>query len=240
MTWRRPQTLIASATCVLLLAMIAACASTQPPLGPLAAAVPAPVYRTGDTWTYAARNSFNDEPLGLWRYTVASAANGEIHIAIARGAAAEPEIEIASAPGEFRLHALTNLTAYRFEAPFVALNFPLTPGRSWRHTMPAFNTAAQRAQTVTVIGWVEGWERVHVPAGDFDAIRIERVAYAGDGDYVRTQTETYEREWYAPEIGAIVKREERSQWKALNMRSRPIIHGDRTTLELTSVERSAR
>jgi hypothetical protein len=88
-----------------------------------------------------------------------------------------------------------------------------------------------------VLGWVTGWERVQVPAGEFDALKIERATYAGDGDFWRTQTEIYESDWYAPQIGAIIKHEERSQWIQRTYRGQPLYQGDRTTLELIAYNR---
>ena len=238
MNRQRPQ--VITVTCRLAVALMVCatgCAPTLQPHGPLPDAVPAPDHRAGDAWTYVARNGYNNETLGNWRYAVAAAAGGETRIAITRSATDAPSVEIATADGGFREHALPNLPRYRFDPPFVAYGFPLAPGRSWDHTVSAYNTATQRSQKVRVLGWVTGWERIRVPAGEFDTLKIARATYAGDGDFWRTQTEIYESDWFAPQIGAIIKHEERSQWIQRTYRGHPLYQGDRTTLELIAYER---
>ena len=58
----------------------------------------------------------------------------------------------------------------------------------------------------------EGWERVKVPAGEFDALVIERTVFDNFWDYTRKQSDIREREWYAPALGRVVRKEGRSQY----------------------------
>jgi hypothetical protein len=49
-------------------------------------------------------------------------------------------------------------------------------------------------------GKVVGWERVRIPAGEFDALKVRRYVYAGNSDARRTQEEIVETDWYVPAI----------------------------------------
>ena len=61
--------------------------------------------------------------------------------------------------------------------------------------------ATGRTNRVRIDGKVLGWERVKVPAGDFDALKIERYVYAGNAGFFRTEERIREYDWYAPQAG---------------------------------------
>jgi hypothetical protein len=66
---------------------------------------------------------------------------------------------------------------------------------------------------VWIEGKVLGWERVKVPAGEFEALKIERNVYFEYWEYaVRGRSEIREHEWYAPAAKQSVKREMRSSY----------------------------
>jgi len=88
------------------------------------------------------------------------------------------------------------------------LDFPLTVGKRWQFdTDWTFKPKASKGRaSISVV--VAAYERVTVPAGTFDAYRIEsRERHSGrspigsvyDAEVLRTY-------WYAPEASAIVKR----------------------------------
>lgn len=82
---------------------------------------------------------------------------------------------------------------------------------------------------------VKGKERVRVPAGEFDAWRIERVAtYQGTRSKGKGQPTWYGRNtvttWYAPEVHNFVARDEETRQNGSNL-------ADRLRVELTSFER---
>ena len=53
-----------------------------------------------------------------------------------------------------------------------------------------------------------GWERIKVPAGEFDALRVERRVFFDYLEYtVRGRSEILEYEWYAPSVKQAVRRE---------------------------------
>jgi hypothetical protein len=55
---------------------------------------------------------------------------------------------------------------------------------------------------------VLGWERVKVPAGEFDALKVERRVFVGYWESViRGSSVIHEYEWYAPAVKWAVRRE---------------------------------
>jgi len=103
-------------------------------------------------------------------------------------------------------------------------------------------TAVNKDGSAWVQDWegtleVKGKERVQVPAGDFEAWRIERVAtYQGTRTQGKGQPTWYGRSkmtlWYAPEVRNFVARDEESRQNGSNL-------ADRVRMELTSFERRA-
>ena len=104
---------------------------------------------------------------------------------------------------------------YEFESAFPAYQFPLEPGKSWSLRVVATNPATGRRNSVRVDGEVLGVEKIRVPAGEFDTIKIRRLVYASDGDGFLRETNIAETDWYAPTLGRAVRTESTSQFRDL-------------------------
>ena len=67
------------------------------------------------------------------------------------------------------------------------------------------------------------------------------VGYAGNFDYFRTEERIREVDWYAPQLGAVVRHEESSEYtdtsKTCRYASCNIIQNDWTVLELSRTAR---
>ena len=84
------------------------------------------------------------------------------------------------------------------------LDFPLSIGKKW--TMQSIETDKKtgRQRQHTIIGIVEGWEKVVVPAGEFEALKIVLKTEVKDGDKVSPGTDI---SWYVPALRRSVKSE---------------------------------
>jgi len=90
---------------------------------------------------------------------------------------------------------------------------------------------------VRVDGKVLGNERIRVPAGEFDTIKVRRFVYVGDWDGFRLETNIMETEWYAPVLGRPVRSESKSEYIDNSQCRRngcPPIRGDWNVYELMS------
>jgi len=88
-----------------------------------------------------------------------------------------------------------------------------------------------------VYGRVAGWEHITVPAGEFDALRIERASYLDDEEFWRWGTRAYQTDWYAPAVGRFVRHEENSAFYEKSGRwPNNERRGDWTVMELQAYE----
>jgi hypothetical protein len=97
-----------------------------------------------------------------------------------------------------------------------ALRFPLRVGQQWAYVgQVRFKDNGSQARVETLVR-VEAWERVRVPAGEFDAFRlaskgtIHGTSYGGSGQLRGESSSVY---WYAPVARAIVKQKGRSTYR---------------------------
>ena len=111
--------------------------------------------------------------------------------------------------------------------------FPLEPGRRWSTRVEAVNPQGDVRYSVRVDAEVAGRERVSVPAGSFDAVKIVRSIYVGDAAMPLTETTIMETEWYAPALGRAVRLERSSRWLNLAVRF-SLVRGDWTIHELVA------
>jgi hypothetical protein len=169
----------------------------------------------GDTWAYRVINAYNGEVRGSVQYRVEKTDADRIAVAMSADPVTLglPRTEIYTADGRWVRHTLTSHdqpVEYEFAQPYPAYDFPLDSGKSWSKRVQATNSANGRRANVRVDGDVLGTERVSVPAGAFDTIKIRRRIYGGDFDGSRSETNIVETEWYAPALKRAVRLERNS------------------------------
>jgi hypothetical protein len=186
---------------------MAGCAGS-PPAGPPAgapSALNAPEIRAGDEWAYAFRDGYTGLPRGTVRYQVTGVADHSVQMEVEH--AGRRTTEIYTRDLNWLMRPMTNLQDFRYEPPYPALPFPLAVGKTWRAHVRATDPSTGRANRVRVDGRVLGWERVRVPAGEFDALKVRRLVYAGNFYFSRGEEHITEIDWYAPQLGQVVRRE---------------------------------
>lgn len=92
---------------------------------------------------------------------------------------------------------------YRFETVGTALRWPVVPGDAWVGKLPPTGHKERRFVT-------RGWEKVRVPAGQFDAVRVDSTYVLHDGTAGRI-----DRTWYAPGVGEVKWEDEEGRRKVL-------------------------
>ncbi len=164
-----------------LLITLAGCASApplaqQPPAG-MSASVPAPAISTGDSWTYRVRDGFTGLPRSDQRHEVTRAAAGRIEVAgnVERGDGSQ----VYDAEWNWLRRPATDLQTFEYSPAYQAYAFPLAPGKTWRSESMATDPRDGRRFPVKIEAKVLGWERVKVPAGEFDALKIQRIVTIG-------------------------------------------------------------
>jgi hypothetical protein len=205
-------------------------------------AAPAPA--VGDTYDYRVFNGYNKEVRGQISYRVDQTDADRITVSVATDIAAlgPARTEIYTQEGNWLRHPVTNHdqpVEYEFAPAYPAYVLPLATGKSWSVRVNAVNPATGRRNSVRVDGEVLGAERITVPAGAFDTIKVRRRVYAGDWDGVRFETNITETDWYAPALGRAVRTESNSGYMdpgrcGDTMHACTPIRGDWNVIELTA------
>ena len=172
----------------------------------------------GDSWAYRVINGYSNEVRAKVQYRVDKADAERVALSFTTSEPAllgGPREEIYTPEGNWLKHALINHdqpVEYQFTQPYPAYLFPLDASKSWSVRVDAVNRATGRRVSVRVDGEVLGTERVTVPAGAFDTIKVRRRTYAGDFDGPRGETNITEIEWYAPALGRAVRIDSNSNY----------------------------
>lgn len=196
----------------LAVAALAACAapmSATPPAGESATAA-APQVKVGDYWEYSVYDGWTKLPRGIYRYDVVRVDAGGVVVQLSNDGLLRDTLVYA--PGwNGRELPLTNTQRFRYDPTYTAYDYPLEPGKQWRRVLRSTDVATGRTYNTHVYGKVLGWERIRVPAGDFDALKIERSVFAGNMEGTRTQEEIREIDWYVPSVRRAVRTSTDSQ-----------------------------
>lgn len=196
----------------------------------------------GDTNVYRLINAYNNETRGQVSYRINEVDAERVVMAVTTES---PGLSIATTAvytpdGNWLRHPLTNRDQpvdYEFAPAYPAYQFPLEPGKAWSVRVNAVNQATGENHSVRIDATVIGNERIRVPAGEFDTIKIKRTVYAGDAEVYRRLTETTisELEWYAPSLGRAVRLISDSHYRDQARRqSSQFMRGDWTIHELVS------
>ena len=185
---------------LVLVSLFAGCA-TEPAYVPAGAAGPvAPAQvKVGDYWEYAVRDGYTGTGRGLQRYEVSAVDANRVVVDVTHDGQRVDALVYAAGWNGLEL-PLTNLQRFRYEPALPAYTYPLEPGRSWYTIVNATDPVTRKTYRVHTQGKVVGWERIRVPAGEFDALRIQRYVFAGNSDAVKSQESIAETDWYVPAL----------------------------------------
>lgn len=197
---------------VILLAAGCATPLPQTPPAGMPAQVAAPEIRSGDTWTYRVRDAYTGLPRGEQSYRVAEVAGDRLKVTALLEGGVQDE-QIYDREWNWLKRPATNLHSFEYSPAYRAFDFPLVAGKRWQARATATDPVDGRRFPVWIDGAVLGWERVKVPAGEFDTLKVRRTVFF---DYwvhvVRGRSEIVEYEWYAPGVKQAVRREASSQY----------------------------
>src|SRR5262245_12073607 len=160
-------------------------------------AVAAGPVAVGDTFIYRVINRYNGESRGEITYRVDAVDAQRVTASVSSpNALVEPgRVATYAHDGNWVAHAMDSHgrpQVLEFPAGSPGYAFPLDIGKRWSLRVPAVVPQTGAARSVRVDGAILGAERVRVPAGEFDTVRIARTVYAGDGDFWYSETRIYE------------------------------------------------
>lgn len=164
-----------------------------------------PAVRVGDRWRYAKVNLYNGEQLAdqVMRVT---AVEPRVRIEVSGSDDQDQPPEIYAGAWNVVQETVWDLVQV-FNAPCPLLPRRLEPGavEHWRGTYQVPGDGWHHAWSVRV--QAHGWERVDVPAGRFEALRVTRLIAFQHQDLRRAESRRRETLWYAPQVNRWVRRE---------------------------------
>jgi hypothetical protein len=197
--------------CMAAAVFMGACAapSTYVPADAPASAA-APQLKAGDYWEYAVHDGWTGLPRGIYRYEVSRVDAEAVLVNLTNDGRLLDTLVYA--PGwNGRELPLTNTQRFRYQPIYPAYAYPLAPGKRWKTVLRSTDVATGRSYATHVAGKVVGWERIRVPAGEFDALKVERSVFAGNMEGSLSQEEITETDWYVPSVRRAVRTSANSQ-----------------------------
>jgi hypothetical protein len=220
----------------LFLVALVGCASS-PPVGDVAVSVAAPDFHPGENWTYRLRDGYNGEVQRSFREEVQRADNEAMSTRSVGERITGSVVESYTGDGNpVNVHLGRAALPVSYTPYYPAYVFPLEVGGKWQQRF-VLQQAGGRRINASLYGRVVAWEHVSVPAGEFDALRINRQVYLDDEEFWRTGTVVDETDWYVPAIGRYVKHEDSSQYfEKSARRGGGLRRGDWTIVELQAFQ----
>jgi len=174
-------------------------------MGKTSPAAERPQPRLGDQWQFATRLVGGAAPLVLDHVVRELRPDGGCVIGVRKAGSDEPWLtQVFDAEFNRVARELIPGESMRYTPAFPLFRFPLEAGRRWKAAVEQRQDGEPGHRIVEVEARVVGPEAVEVPAGRFDAWRIQAVHLAGD---VRIDT-VY---WYAPRAKRSVRGVEKSR-----------------------------
>ena len=179
-----------------------------PPAIVVGGRVERPDIRVGDQWKYRVTDGYTDETRSITAEVVAVTEN-EIRTRNAQMPSVATDASSTGGMLEVWDHNWNLLRQGEVDyAPYYpSMQFPLESGKTWSGTV-SINVEGNDQLIHEVEGQVAGWERVTVPAGTFDAVRINlRGDYRIDSPTLRGGGSISDVVWYAPALRQVIKKE---------------------------------
>lgn len=178
---------------------------------------PAAAAAAGETYVYRVVNAYNKQARGEVRYRVDKVDSEGITMTVTADKPATDldHTEVYTKEGNWLRHPLDShgeKVDYVFSSPYPVYVFPLETGKAWSVRVNATVPGVPGVRSVRVDGKVVGPERIRVPAGEFDTIKVERNVYPGDEQHMLHETRVRQADWYSPALGMPVRSETRSQY----------------------------
>jgi hypothetical protein len=131
-----------------------------------------------------------------------------------------------SAPGALRSGALCIDQGYRFPTPVQRVAFPAAPGQRSSKWVDAIADAGGAKGQINYAFRTRSWEKQTVPAGTFDALRIDTNMVLDDSTPFRNATNCEFTYWYSPAVRGTVREHRSAQYTQIgDMRGRmPVLN----------------
>lgn len=186
----------------------------QPPPAPPPAS---PVVRIGDRWRYDEIDRYSGRTLARIESTV-RAVTPQLVVETVDSQGVRRDDERYTGPWRVLQEPAYDATQY-FDRPVPLIPAWLDAGTSER-TDAVYRSAAG-GDGLAWKDWLDalGWQRLVVPAGEFDCLVIRRRIWFRHPDVFRTRSERTETLWYAPAVNRWARRDWTGEYRSGSLRT---------------------
>ena len=163
--------------------------------------VVAPDVHAGNWWSYQVVDGFTNEPSVEFTYRIVDVNEREITVQLKNKNVKATELRYYN-----RDWNSLDVGTVKFEPYYPGLKFPMQVGTKWKEQYHTIGTNG-KSSTAFMVGGVSALEKVTVPAGVFEAYRIETHIDSHLADESADSTQGQKISWYAPAIKNIVRSE---------------------------------
>ena len=166
--------------------------------------VDAPTIMVGDSYTFEVENSSDSKLSYTATREVAAIDENRMTIVTTNAKSTRKRTTYYDRTWSYLGSGTSDKDGVSFSPALKYLDFPLSVGKKWTSQSIETNKKSGQQRLHTISGTVEGWEKVQVPAGDFDALKIVLKTEVKDGDVVSPGSDI---SWYVPALRRSVKSE---------------------------------
>jgi hypothetical protein len=185
-----------------------------------AQSAPVPAMMVGDRWVYNVKSGVGLSSLTyqeIREVTALDGGGGRIEVT---GKTADGKdftrVEEFAAPGVLRSGALCIDETFRFPVPLQRFEFPIAPGQRSTRWVDVVSDPGGRKGQINYYFHARGWETQIVPAGSFDAIRVDVLMALDDSTPFRNATTCSFTYWYSPVVRGTVRERRTAQYTELD------------------------
>jgi hypothetical protein len=177
---------------------------------------PAPALKLGDRWVYNVKSGVGINPMTYQETReVTAVSGGSVKVKITGKTIDGKDftrVDEYSGPGTLRYGAPCADEAYRFPNGLQRATFPLAPGQRSSKWVDVIAEPQGSKGQINYSARARSWDKQTVPAGTFDAIRVDTLMTLDDSTPFRYATECNFSYWYSPAVRNTVREQRWAQY----------------------------
>ena len=185
-----------------------------------AQSAPAPAMKVGDRWVYNVQSGVGIATITYQetREVTSVSASGFMVKVTGKtaGGADFTRVDDYAAPGSLRSGALCIDQVYRFPTPLQRVPFPIATGQRSSRWVNVLTVPDGNRGQINYSFRTRSWENLTLPAGAFNAIRIDVLMTLDDADAFRHATNCNFTYWYSPAVRGTVRERRSAQFQEMD------------------------
>ena len=166
--------------------------------------VDAPAIRVGDSYTFETENTSNSKLNYVATREITAIDSNRLTVVTTNAKSGSKRTNYYDRTWNYLGSGSGDNDGVSFSPALKYLDFPLNVGKKWTAQSIETDKKTKHQRRHTINGTVVGWEKVQVPAGEFEALKIVLNTEVKDADKVSAGTDI---SWYVPALRRSVKSE---------------------------------